>query len=608
MSDTTQLPPLPGPDSKTPEATTPPKTPLSGQPAEPATTGDATMTPHDATSSEGDEAAPAEPPAPATFAELGVPAHLLRAIEKLGWTRPTEVQARAFTPGVEGKDLMVQSRTGSGKTGAFCLPWIASRFEPGDAKDTGVQLLVLLPTRELARQVCDQLVSLCDESEISVLPVYGGTAMNPQLDALARGVHAVVGTPGRILDHIRRRSLVLDKVRTVVLDECDEMLSMGFLEDIRSILERCPRERQTCLFSATVPPDISRIARRSMRDPIRLELSTDGISAAEIQHVYYSTSGSTIKTRALQDVIMVEDPSSAIVFCNTREETRIVANVLRKDGYTAEALSSDLTQAAREHVMKLMRERKLRFLVATDVAARGIDISHVSHVINYSFPENAESYVHRTGRTGRAGRKGKAVSIVSAQEIGSFYMLTKQYADITFEEQQLPDGDELSARRRQTKIDGITHRFSELVSADWTVLARDLMGDPRGEQVMALLLSDALSKSPSRDTQEAATDDQIAAREETQARRARRDGGSGRGRVRRRDRDAGEGERARAERPRRPTRDDEDGVTHSVTVEDEQPRQRADTTDGAVQEEDRPGRRRRRRRRGPSRGADEQAT
>jgi ATP-dependent RNA helicase DeaD len=455
------------------------------------------------------------------------------------------VQAQAFGPAIEGKDLMVQSRTGSGKTGAFCLPWIASRYEPGDAKDTGVQLLVLLPTRELARQVCDQLVSLCDESEIKVLPVYGGTAMSPQLEALNQGVHAVVGTPGRILDHIRRRSLVLDKVRTVVLDECDEMLSMGFLEDIRAILERCPRERQTCLFSATVPPDISRIARRSMREPIRLELSSDGISAAEIEHVYYSTSGSTIKTRALQDVLMVEEPSSAIVFCNTREETRIVANVLRKDGYSAEALSSDLTQSAREHVMQLMRERKLRFLVATDVAARGIDISHVSHVINYSFPENAESYVHRTGRTGRAGRKGRAVSILAAKEIGNFYMLTKQYADISFEEQELPDGKVIGARRRQTKIDGITHRFSELVSAEWTVLARDLMTDPRGEQVMALLLSEALGKGRARSATSAtsatsttsatsnpsatsnldgtSTDEAHVAREEIQARRARRD-------------------------------------------------------------------------------------
>jgi ATP-dependent RNA helicase DeaD len=428
---------------------------------------------------------------PTSWDELDLPPSLRATVEAVGWTKPTPVQARTFSTMVAGTDVLVQSQTGSGKTGAFCLPWLASRFEIGPADITGVQLLVLLPTRELAKQVCDELGRLATDSPVDVLAVYGGTAMAPQLDALSRGVHAVVGTPGRILDHIRRRSLDLSRVRTVVLDECDEMLSMGFLEDIRAILSACPRERQTCLFSATVPRDIERIAGRNMRDPVRIELSGDEIAAAEIDHAFYSTMG-TIKTRDLLDIIVVEDPPVSIVFCNTREETRLVANVLQKHGYSAEALSSDLTQAAREKVMGMFREHKLRFLVATDVAARGIDVSHVSHVINYSFPENSEIYVHRTGRTGRAGRAGQALSIVSPQEIGSFYTLTKSYKSIRFTERKLPPPDELTAIRTEVKLDRISHDFSQPVSPEWLLLARRLSQDPRGERVIAYLLHEAL--------------------------------------------------------------------------------------------------------------------
>jgi len=357
-----------------------------------------------------------EEPLPDSFVEFGLPAALTHAVAQLGWTKPTPVQAKTFAPMVAGRDLLVQSRTGSGKTGAFCLPWLANRFHAAPARETGVQLLVMLPTRELAKQVCDELTRLALESPVDVLAVYGGTAMGPQLDALRAGVHAVVGTPGRILDHVRRRSLDLSKVHTVVLDECDEMLSMGFLEDIRAILDACPKERQTCLFSATLPQDIVRIANRSMRDPVRIELSTGGVSASEIEHCAYVLSGTSLKTHDLVDVLIEEDPAVAIIFCNTREETRFVAGVLQREGWPAEALSSDLTQAAREKVLQQMRDHELRFLVATDVAARGIDISHLTHVINYDDPDANEQYVHRTGRTGRAGRTGEAFTLVSSMD------------------------------------------------------------------------------------------------------------------------------------------------------------------------------------------------
>jgi len=439
--------------------------------------------------------APELPPLPASFDELALPDALRRAIARLGWTKPSPVQALSFEPLISGRDVMVQSHTGSGKTGAFCVPWLASRFDPAPAGETGVQLLVLLPTRELAKQVCDELRRLAVETPVEVLPVYGGTPMNPQLTALRAGVHAVVGTPGRILDHIRRRSLDLSRVRTVVLDECDEMLSMGFLEDIRAILDQVKGEHLTALFSATIPSDIERIAKRYMKDPVAVQLSGDQVAAAEIEHAYYMVS-SAIKTRDLLDVVMVEDPARAIVFCNTREETKLVASVLRREGFHAEELSSDLNQTQRERVMKLMREHKIRFLVATDVAARGIDISHVTHVINYSFPESAEVYVHRTGRTGRAGRTGVAISLINPREIGNFYYLKLQYSSIHFAERSLPPAEQLTAERTEFKLDGISKRFPELVSPEWVLLARSLMADPRGERVIALLLERAMRQAP----------------------------------------------------------------------------------------------------------------
>lgn len=439
----------------------------------------------------------AEAPRPTSFGELGIERpELLEALDNLGWSAPTAVQVRSFASVAESRDVLVQSQTGTGKTGAFCLPWLDRRFERRDATDTGVQLLVLVPTRELAKQVCDQLRSLASGSELALLPLYGGTAIRPQLDALRAGVHAVVGTPGRILDHIRRRTLDLSSVNMVVLDEADEMLSMGFLEDIHAILDACPRDgRQTCLFSATVPPDIERIARRYMRSPDSIKLSGDQVAAAKVTHAYYTVTG-TLRTRDLLDVVAQEEPATAIVFCNTREETNLVANVLRRDGYSAEALSSDLNQTARERVLGQMRSGRLRFLVATDVASRGIDISHVSHVINYTFPDNAESYIHRTGRTGRAGRAGVAISLIAPQELGRHYFLKLQYPSLKFEQRYLPSAEELEAQRAETKLDQISSRFPDLVSPEWTLLARNLMTDPRGEQVVAYLLSEAMTNRP----------------------------------------------------------------------------------------------------------------
>ncbi len=493
---------------------------------------------------------PAAPPS-RSFDEFDLPQTLRDAIREIGWDHPTPVQCAAFEPITQGRDVLVQSQTGTGKTGAFCVPWLAARFEHGDAADTGVQLIALTPTRELAKQVCDELGRLARFGGVVALPVYGGTAMQPQLAALRAGVHAVVGTPGRVLDHIRRRSLDLSRVRMVVLDEADEMLSMGFLEDIHAILEACPRERQTTLFSATVPSAIERIARRYMQSPTSLMLSGDDVAAAAIDHTYYSVT-SSVKTRDLLDVIAVEEPATALVFCNTREEVNLVTSVLQREGFAAEPISSDLTQTARERVLGWMREGRLRFLVATDVASRGIDISHISHVINYSFPENAESYVHRTGRTGRAGRAGKAISLISSLELGNFYYLKLQYPTITFTESQLPPGDDLQAQRSELKLDHVSSLFPELVSPEWTLLARNLMKDPRGERVIAYLLSKGMAERGKRPSLLVDENGVEVEQEPGRGRWERNDRSRGRGRVPMSDGRGREGDthRGRDDRPR----------------------------------------------------------
>jgi ATP-dependent RNA helicase DeaD len=559
--------------------------PIESLPSTPAATeNDAAASPPPTAPADDDAA----PPLPASFDEFELPQTLREAIAECGWAKPTPVQAATFAPIVAGHDVLVQSQTGTGKTGAFCVPWLAARFEPGDAADTGVQLIALTPTRELAKQVCDELTRLARHGELVPLPIYGGTAMQPQLAALRTGVHAVVGTPGRVLDHIRRRSLDLSRVRMVVLDEADEMLSMGFLEDIHAILEACPRERQTTLFSATVPTEIERIARRYMRSPVSLRLSGDDVAAAAIDHAYYSVS-SSVKTRDLLDVIAVEEPATALVFCNTREEVNLVASVLQREGFAAEPLSSDLTQAARERVLGWMREGRLRFLVATDVASRGIDISHISHVINYSFPENAESYVHRTGRTGRAGRAGQAISLIAASELGNFYYLKLQYPTITFTEKQLPPGDALQQQRSELKLDHVSRLFPELVSPEWTLLARNLMKDPRGERVIAFLLEQAMAARTRRPSLLATSEEAgaVAEQEPGQGRwerseRGRGAGGGGGGRDRGRapgrddrgerhgggrDRFEGRG-RSRDDRPRTDDRPRDDAPPRDVAAPD----------------------------------------
>ncbi len=418
----------------------------------------------------------------------------------MGYERPMPVQLAVYGPMRGGRDIMVQSRTGSGKTSAFGIP-IAQRI---DADSMGAQALILAPTRELALQVSREIAQIAIHKGLRVQPIYGGAPIKPQIDALQAGAQVIAGTPGRVLDHLRRGTLKPGNIRTLVLDECDEMLSMGFQEEIEKIIEHLPPtgERQTVLFSATIPDEIQRIARRHMTEPEEISLSTGNIAVEEISHYYYVVSG-VARTRDLLKVLRAEAPDSSIIFCNTREETTTVAKFLQRQGYDAEAISSDLTQRDRERVMKRMRDRNLHFLVATDVAARGIDISDLSHVINYTFPESPEVYVHRTGRTGRAGKSGVAISLVGPRELGSFYYLKLIYK-IRPEERDLPSPEEMGVLHEGERYERVATLVSEEPGNEFRTLARRIWQSNQGERIVGALVQRLLSQHAAEEAAEAA--------------------------------------------------------------------------------------------------------
>jgi ATP-dependent RNA helicase DeaD len=426
---------------------------------------------------------------PQSWGELGVNPDLKQTLLEMGFAMPMPVQRAVFPRMMAGKDVMVQSRTGSGKTAAFGIPFAQGLID-GDQKE--VQALVLAPTRELALQVSQECEKIAAK-RLHVIPVYGGAPMGKQIDALKAGAQVVAGTPGRVLDHLRRGTLRLDALKILVLDEADEMLSMGFLEEITEIIKRCPTERQTVLFSATIPEDIERIGSRYMRSPEKLTLSADFVGVHEIKHTYYMVSGMG-RARDLVRVLELEKPESAIIFCNTREDTALVAEFLRKNGMDAEAISSDLTQKDRERVMGRTKDKNLHYLVATDIAARGIDISNLSHVINYTFPESAEVYVHRTGRTGRAGKSGAAISLISPRELGNFYMLKLTYK-IRPEERTLPSDEQYRTAKEAVRVEELRHKLGDRDPGEsWRQLAKRVWASDEGERLVALLVEERLTR------------------------------------------------------------------------------------------------------------------
>ncbi len=361
--------------------------------------------------------ASSEAPADTGFSGLGLDPRLVGALAGLGYEEPTPIQREAIPPLLEGRDILAQAATGTGKTAAFALP-LLHLVDTNASARSRTKALILTPTRELAMQVAEAVHKYGKAMGIIALPIYGGSAMDTQIRALRRGVDVVVATPGRALDHIRRGTLLLDSVKIVVLDEADEMLDMGFAEDLEAILAATPKERQTALFSATVAPRIAQIARKHLRDPLTVRIDKAKVEpgqTAKVRQVAYIVPRAH-KMAALGRVLDIEQPQSAIIFCRTRTEVDELTETMNARGYRCEALHGGLSQDQRDRVMKKFRAEKTDLLVATDVAARGLDIQHVSHVVNYDVPTSTEAYVHRIGRTGRAGREGVAISLAEPRE------------------------------------------------------------------------------------------------------------------------------------------------------------------------------------------------
>lgn len=405
---------------------------------------------------------------PPTFADLGLSELTLRAITELGYEEPTPIQTRTISLLMDGSDVIAQAQTGTGKTAAFALP-IIERLEP-DVREP--QALVLTPTRELAVQVAEAFGSYSKYRRVSILPVYGGQPIDRQLRVLDRGVQVVVGTPGRLLDHIRRGTLHLGNVRTVILDEADEMLAMGFIEDIEMILSETPEERQTALFSATLPKEIVNLARRYMRDPQRITVEAEQMTVTQIRQVYYEV-GRRDKFEVLARILDYETPTSAIIFCRTKLEVDSLGQRLNARAYPAETLHGDLNQAQRDRVMARFRSGQAELLIATDVAARGLDIEHVSHVINYDIPLEPESYVHRIGRTARAGREGCAISLVTPRE-RRLWELIQRTTKAPVQRQRLPTIADVIARRREAFKETLRETLSGDGLEPYQIIVEDL--------------------------------------------------------------------------------------------------------------------------------------
>ena len=377
-----------------------------------------------------------------SFSEMGLADPILKAVQEAGYETPSPIQAASIAPLLAGRDLLGQAQTGTGKTAAFALP-LLSRL---DTNLKTPQILVLAPTRELAIQVAEAMQSYAHHMKgFHVLPIYGGQSMHIQLKQLKRNPQVIVGTPGRILDHIRRRTLNLSELRALVLDEADEMLRMGFIDDVETILKETPDERQVALFSATMPSAIHRVATRYLKNPVEIKIKTKTSTVDTINQRYLQVTGGH-KLDALTRILEVEEFDGMIIFVRTKNATTELAEKLEARGYSSSPLNGDMNQAAREKTIARMKKGGLDILVATDVAARGLDIERMSHVVNYDIPYDTESYVHRIGRTGRAGRKGEAILFVAPREKRMLYSIEKATKQ-TIAKLVLPSTEEIADRR-----------------------------------------------------------------------------------------------------------------------------------------------------------------
>lgn len=527
----------------TAEATTPA---VDATPEAAAEGADATPTEATTTAAEGDDA-PVGNVSVVTdyisdraFADFPLSPEVLQGIEEKGYTVATGVQAATIEPALAGRDLVVRSKTGTGKTAAFCIPMVEG-IPAGHRKPAAI---ALAPTRELARQVAAECAQIAKYKDLRVAVIYGGVGFGEQEAALAEGAEIIVGTPGRILDHIRRGNLDLSEAMYATLDEADEMLGMGFFEDVTKILDQTPESRQCLFFSATVDKRVRSLIHRYANEPEDIRLSTDTDKVDGITHVLYETTPSFHKARALLAIIDQEEPTSAIVFCNTREDTATVATYLDRQGLDAELISGELPQKKREQVMGRVKKGKTQYLVATDVAARGIDISNLSHVINYSLPDDPAVYMHRTGRTGRIGKKGIAISLAGGPDLGTRTTLEKQF-EIDFVYKKLPTAEEAAKANvdRQAKV--IRDAARTIAFDGYLGTVRELKKRPDGDMLLAAALRGFFLWDRMRRIEQEESIDTVGAlrdaREEKRERRGRRDGGGDRDRGPRRRRSGGGG-------------------------------------------------------------------
>jgi ATP-dependent RNA helicase DeaD len=410
---------------------------------------------------------------PAGFASLGLPFPILRSLEELGYEEPSPIQANSIPPLLEGQDVLGMAQTGTGKTAAFALPLLA-RTKVDFRKP---QVLVLAPTRELAQQVSEAVKTYSKYiADVGVSAIYGGSDYGSQLRQLKRGPQWVVGTPGRVMDHLRRGSLNLDEIKAVVLDEADEMLRMGFIDDVNWILEHAPRERQVALFSATMPKEIQKVAETHLTDPVQVKIKAKTTTNDNITQKYWFVAGAH-KNDALLRIAEVEDFDAMMVFVRTKQATEEVAEFMQSNGFKCSPLNGDIPQQLREKAVDKLKQGQLDILVATDVAARGLDVERISHVINYDIPQDTESYVHRIGRTGRAGRNGVAIAFVRGREkrmLRDIEKATRQQ----IEEIQLPTADQVNAKRKER----FQSRILESIDTEKNKIYRDLVDELLGAQ------------------------------------------------------------------------------------------------------------------------------
>jgi ATP-dependent RNA helicase DeaD len=415
---------------------------------------------------------------PSGFAALGLAPDFVASVTALGYEEPTPVQRETIPMMLSGRDLLAQAATGTGKTAAFALPMLQQIAEGTAEARRRTSGLVLVPTRELAMQVAEAVHKYARGSGLTVVPLFGGASMQQQIRSLERGASVVVATPGRALDHIRRRTLALDTLRVLILDEADEMLDMGFAEDLDAILEATPKARQTALFSATIPARIQSIAQRHLKNAARITIAGEKLAAGKlprIRQVAYIVARAH-KPAALERVLETENPASALVFCRTRLEVDTLVELLNAHGHGAEALHGGMEQRLRDRVMSRFRDGTADLLVATDVAARGLDIQRLSHVINYDVPADADSYVHRIGRTGRAGRDGTAITLVEPREhrlLRSMEAVTKQKVEVA----TLPTVADVRARRLELTRASLRERLMACGFEQARVVVETLAGE-----------------------------------------------------------------------------------------------------------------------------------